>query len=625
MVKNFNFSQKILTAASLVVITAFLIFTFYNDQLQKKSISNNIDASLHDMSMLTASNISNWLTGRILLVESASENLAAAQSAQDIRRALGLRAIRSAFDFTYFGKADGSFTIDPDKAMTSGYDPRARPWYKLAQEQKGTVLTAPYVDSNTNDLVMTIASPVEGQGVVGGDLSLDALVKIINSLDFGGIGYAFLVDKNGQILVHPNKKQMTKSLRDIYSGAVPSISSQLNEVTEDGKVRVISFAPVKGIPSLQWSVGVSIDKKLAYQALQDFRSSALIATIISVIGIIVLLGIVIRMLIKPIREMNNAMHDIAQGDGDLTMRLAVKSNDEFGRLAKSFNQFIHRIHDSIKQTSNATVTMNEVARQVLDASNSSMENSDNQSYRTTSVAAAINQLGAATQEIARNAAEASQQVTTARNLANESNLTVTSTIGSISDLSTKIRNSCNKISLLNSKTVDIGHILEVIKGISEQTNLLALNAAIEAARAGEAGRGFAVVADEVRSLAHRTQGSALEIQRMIEELQVGAQDAVQVMTESQQFSEHSVEIANKAGALITMVAQLIEEIDGVNQSVASATEEQTSVVDALNLDVNEINNLNDEVVANLRTTLGACESLDRHAGHLQVLVDSFRT
>ena len=197
-------------------------------------------------------------------------------------------------------------------------------------------------------------------------------------------------------------------------------------------------------------------------------------------------------------------------------------------------------------------------------------------------------------------------------------------IRAMRELSAKISASCSQIEALNAKTVDIGQILEVIKGISEQTNLLALNAAIEAARAGEAGRGFAVVADEVRNLAHRTQSSAQEIQQMIEQLQVGAGASVQTMTESQRQSESSVSIADRAGERLGEVTQRIGEIDGMNQSVATATEEQTAVIESLNMDITEINTLNQQGVENLQSTLRACGDLDQQARRLKQLVDSFR-
>ncbi|MFC4864250.1 methyl-accepting chemotaxis protein [Pseudomonas sp. MAHUQ-62] len=624
MIKNLRFSHKILLAASLVVIAAFSLFTLYNDYLQRNALRDDLENYLQEMGDVTASNIQNWLSGRILLVESVAESLAANSSPEAVPALLQQRALSSTFAFTYYGTQDGQFTMRPDSAMPEGYDPRTRPWYQGAKSAGGTTLTEPYVDAATGQLIMTIATPVQSLGVAGGDLSLQTLVQIINALDFDGMGYAFLVSSDGKILVHPNKDMVMKSLRDIYPQNTPAISTGFSEVELDGSTRILTFAPVKGLPSVNWYIGVSVDKDKAYSMLSEFRASAIIATVIAVVIIMILLGMLIRVLMQPLHIMGRAMQDIAQGEGDLTRRLAIHTQDEFGELASAFNRFVERIHGSIREVSSATNQVNQVAKLVLNASNSSMSNSDEQANRTNSVAAAINELGAAAQEIARNAADASHQASSARTLAEDGRQVVERTISAMNELSGKIRASCGNIETLNSKTVNIGQILEVIKGISEQTNLLALNAAIEAARAGEAGRGFAVVADEVRNLAHRTQESAQEIQQMIEELQVGAREAVTTMTESQRYSEQSVEIANQAGERLGSVTHRIGEIDGMNQSVATATEEQTAVVDSLNMDITEINTLNQEGVENLQATLRACADLDQQAARLQQLVGSFR-
>ncbi|UVL33609.1 methyl-accepting chemotaxis protein [Pseudomonas sp. B21-041] len=628
MNKNLRFSHKILLAAALIVIAAFASFTLYNDWLQRNAIRDDLNNYLNEMGEVTAGNIQTWLSGRILLIENAAQNIAINPEPANVASLLEQKSLTSTFMATYLGDATGHFTIRPDTKMPDGFDPRVRPWYKGAEGSSTSTLTEPYIDAATGQLIISIAtaSKKAGQsvGVVGGDLSLQSLVDTLAARDFDGMGYVFLVSADGKILVHPDKALVMKSLKEAYPQDTPRISSDFSEVTVDGKTRIVTFAPIKGLPSVNWYIGLSVDKDQAFAMLSEFRTSAVIATVIAVAIIIALLGMLIRLLIQPLHVMTRAMEDIADGEGDLTKRLTIVNNDEFGVLGTAFNRFVERIHGSIREVSSATGQVNEVALRVVAASNSSMYNSDQQASRTSSVAAAINQLGAAAQEIARNAAQASNQASDARGLAEDGQQVVDRSIKAMNQLSSMLSASSSNIESLNSKTVNIGQILEVITSISQQTNLLALNAAIEAARAGEAGRGFAVVADEVRNLAHRTQESAQQVQNMIEELQVGARESVSTMSDSQRHSQDSVEIANLAGERLNSVTQRIGEIDGMNQSVATATEEQTAVVESINVDITEINTLNQEGVENLQATLRACSDLEQQASRLKQLVGSFR-
>ncbi|ROZ86965.1 methyl-accepting chemotaxis protein [Pseudomonas neustonica] len=622
MAVQLSFNQKIVSAACVVVIAAFAAFSVYNDYLQRKTLQDNLQTYLADAGSLTAENISNWLSGRILLLE----NLAANTQSEGAYRLVPLlqqKTLEQTFEFSYLGAANGDFTMRPDSAMPADYDPRTRPWFKDAKASGKTILTAPYVDAATGDLIMTIATPA-GPDVVGGDLNLKVISGIINALEFNGLGYAFLVSGDGDILVHPDTDLQMKKLQDVYPQNTPQINSALSEAVLDGQKRMLTFVPVHGLPGVEWYVGLSVDQDKAFASLTSFRISALIAAVIALAAIVLLLSLLMRYLLQPLNSLGHALDNIAKGEGDLTKRLPVHSRDEFGRLAMAFNQFVERIHESISQVAQTSSELNDVALRVLDASNANMASSDQQSARTNSVAAAINQLGAAAQEIARNAADASTQASGARDGAEQGSEVVSKTIAAMQELSNKIRQSSKTIEQLSNKTEDIGRILEVIQGISEQTNLLALNAAIEAARAGETGRGFAVVADEVRNLAHRTQSSAQEIQVMIEGLRSDAASAVTLMSDSQQYSEHSVSVAAQAGERLHQITLGIGEIDNMNQSVATATEEQTSVIESLNVDITDINMLNQEGVDNLQATLRACTSLEQQVTRLRELVGSFR-
>ncbi|MCI0912041.1 methyl-accepting chemotaxis protein [Pseudomonas putida] len=629
MTKNLKFSHKILLAAALVVAVAFTCFVLFNDYRQRQSLRSDTQANLQDLGRLTAGNIRTWLDSRVQLLASLAQQIAVdGPGKTSLDRSLALPVYASNFQLTYFGGQDGSMLSVPAGNRAADYDPRARGWYKAASAGSQTIVTEPYISASAGKLVITLAAPVQQGGrligVSGVDTDLQTISNLINTLDFDGHGHAFIVNGEGKILIHPKADLALKTLADVYPDNTPHISSGLEEVVLDGRRQFISFTHVDGVPSADWYVALVVDQDAAFAMLGELRTSAIVATMIAILVIIALLGLLIRVLMEPLHLMGRAMHDIAEGEGDLTRRLAIHAQDEFGSLAQSFNRFVERIHESIREVASATGQVNAVATQVVSASNASICNADQQSSRTNSVAAAINQLGAAAQEIAQNAALASQHSSEARGLAEDGQQVVGRTIDVMNQLSARISDSCGNIETLNAHTANIGQILDVISGISQQTNLLALNAAIEAARAGEAGRGFAVVADEVRNLAHRTQESAQQVQRLIEELQAGAQMAVSTMNQSREHSDQSVGIANQAGARLGSVTQRIGEIDGMNQSVATATEEQTAVVESINVDITEINTLNQEGVQNLQSTLRACTDLEHQVERLKHLVGSFR-
>lgn len=624
MNNRLGFGQKILLVAALLLVAAFGAFAVYNDQQQGRAIHRDLQRNLHGIAQVTAGNIQNWLAGRQRLLESLAEVLSRSDERQRSQW-LRQKTLKDAVAFVYFGTEQGQFDVSPPTEMPEGYDPRSRPWYAAARNASGSQLTEPYVDANTGQLTMTIAAAVAGLGVVGADLDLQALVKSINALDFDGMGYAFLVDGKGKVLVHPDAKFLMQPLSALFPGVVPSLKAgTLSETASLEGERVVMFMPVQGLPGVDWYLGISLARDHAYAMQQDFRWTVLTATLVAVCSLLVVMGSLVHLLLRPLRDLAKAMTNIAHGEGDLTRRLPINSRDELGLLAGAFNQFVERIQGSIREVGRTMGQVERVASQVIGSTTRTLEDSQVQTERTSSVVAAINQLGAAAQEIASNASRASVQAGTARAQSLEGRAVVGRNIEAMTHLSTLIASSGAHIGQLNGKTEDIGQILEVISAISQQTNLLALNAAIEAARAGEAGRGFGVVADEVRNLAHRTQQSAQQVKLLIEELQNGAGAVVGAMAQSQSHSGQSVEIARLAGQSLAQVTGSIEQMDGMNQSVAAATEEQSAVVDALQGDISEIERLNQAGTEQMRSTLDACAQLRDQVQNLTSLVERFR-
>ncbi len=625
-----SFSRKILLTASLVVIAAFGLFTLYQDKRQEQTTQEKLESELVSNGRLLANNIRNWLDGRGHLVTQLAQQLETSEESEEaIRKLLDQEVYRKLFLSISLGTSQGKFFTAPDSPMPEGYDPRTRGWYKQAIEAKRLVITEPYLYAGTNRPALAIAYPIEvnGQqtGVAAGAITLDNISEMLQAANPGSDGLAFLVNDSGRILLHPTGELVFKTLAEAYPRTTPRIATGLQEIEEGDETKLLALTPIMELAGNNWYVALLIDKAVAYQPLSEFRSTAYSATALSVLTVLILLGALVHWLMRPLTEISHAMQDIAGGEGDLTMRLTARGTDELAALANSFNRFVARIHNSVSQVALSAQELHAVAEQVLTTTDNLVASSDEQTNRTTSMATAIVQLGATAQEIAHSAADASTQASDAKRQSESGALTVKQTLSSIEKLTSEITTSGSAIDSLASRTLDIGKILDVIQGVSAQTNLLALNAAIEAARAGDAGRGFAVVADEVRGLAHRTQASAQEIQQMIEELQAGASKVVSAMTASQMRGQQTLEIADHAGQHLMSVTTRIGEMDSVNQSVATATEEQTIVIESLAQQVSEISRLNQNGMGNLRATQGACARLEEQASNLLRLVGGFRT
>jgi len=354
------------------------------------------------------------------------------------------------------------------------------------------------------------------------------------------------------------------------------------------------------------------------------------ATVLLLLAVGLVLGvfgawIISHLISRPLRMAVNTMNDIAAGGGNLACQLHVDGRDEIGQLCLAFNRFVEKIRAIVSQVSGATAQLAAAAEQMSHISSSANTGVQRQQQETEQVAAAMNQMAATAQEMAQNAGLAADSAAQADTQAAGGRQVVAQTVDAIDNLARAVEQAAEVIHQLEDDSDSIGTVVDVIRGIAEQTNLLALNAAIEAARAGEQGRGFAVVADEVRTLASRTQQSTAEIKAIIEKLQKGASDAVAMMTKGRVQANASVEQAARAGAALAEITASVDNITDMNRHIADAAAQQEQVAEEINRNIANITQVAEQTAEGTRQLAVSSTQLAQLAEQLQGLVGQFKT
>ncbi len=622
MMKNLSLKQKILLSVVIALSLVILLLSWQSYSSQKSLLLQGSQEQLQRLGTQQAERVSDWLAARRDVIQ-ALGNKAGAEPLNALQQA----QVSGRFQLTYFGESSGKMNDSDPSINRDGYDPRSRGWYQEAMSKGGLIVTKPYLDVAYNIMVVTLAQPVSG-GVVGGDLSIASLVEDVTKMQLPADGFAIMMHKDGTIIAYKDAAKAMKPASEIDN----DLTNALIEQSKSSKELVPAYFDNEGrdkllwaadIPDTDWELVLVLDKAALEAPLSSLLMTQLGMALLVLVGSILAISWLVSMLLGPLSKVSQALARIADGNGDLTQRIKIDANDEVGQLANSFNRFVGSQHQLIANIRQLANELNADAERSLVTNQAAVDELQRQQQEVTMVATAVTEMASATMEIAGNAENTAAAAQQSAQSSEQGKMLVNKTRQSINGLAEEVGQATEVIGELSRHAQAITSILSTIQGIAEQTNLLALNAAIEAARAGEQGRGFAVVADEVRVLSRRTQDSTQQIQSTIETLQQTTARAVSLMQTSQSLADNSVQDADAAAAALEEITQAVSLISDMAGQIATAAEEQTQVTGEITQNTTAIKDVSDEITASAMRDLDQAHSLKGRAADLNQQVSTF--
>lgn len=619
-----------LTAATVAITTIVTVAITVGSYVQMRSqlIHTGIRNEASGTAVGVSALIKEWISTRKAIVTAGVQ---AVQTADDPLPGVVQTAKSGKFQAAYLGTPDKKMIQDHDMQLPAGYDPTQRPWYKENVNASGTVMTAPYIDLSTKKLVISFVAPATKNGtflgVLGTDVLLDDIVANVLGIKLVGDGYAMLIGKDGQVLVHRDAARVTKPAGELAPELKPESlaeyakSGDLHEITLDNTSKYIYVHVIEGADLF---LVLAVDKNAALAPLSALLWQAIVVLVVILAVVIPLTGVLVGRMLASIRQIHGKMVEIAGGGGDLTRKIEIAGNDEVAETAEAFNRFLEQIRSMFVRIDQESVRLTAGVKDIHGAVETLSSDSQRLAELTAENAAAIEEITVSISHIADNSHDADRLAKDTDNLSLESVSAIRDVAGETSRSAQEVEELSAMLDGLSVRAQEISGIIRVIKEIADQTNLLALNAAIEAARAGEQGRGFAVVADEVRKLAERTSQATVQITGMIEGVDGETRKAVESMqstlTAVRSGAQHSNETADK----ITAIRENINVVTAKIDEIALSTKEQHSATTAMAQAAEKITNQTLHSDAALQRAAEEVRRLNELALSLRGLFSNFR-
>lgn len=624
---KFTLGKKLALSASVALLIVGSSLTTLHYFESRNNIETGISQQISNTGKVFAANVSYWLTSKQMsmtsVVADASDDTLLAQLRQ--AKASG------GFDNVFLARPDGS-QINANGATlpSNNNDPRQWKWYQQALIAPNDVyFSTPSIAAATQSYVLSLGKVLSRNGtpvgVLGADVSMREILEQLKQIQLPGKGSAFFIDRSGMILGHNDSNALNKQVASLY----PSLTSNtLQSLEASGGEKFLLNEKgqrlyVVPIDHQDEKLVLVLDNDLLLAPLQRSLWTAVGTLLIILVVSLVMVNALCMWLLRPLGGMSRGLQVIASGDGDLTQRITQLSDDEVGELGRHFNQFIGSLHTLISHVRQQAVQIGKESNLALNRSSDSAQSLAGLQQELTLVATAVTEMASATQEIAGNAERTAVTAQQSSASSLKGLELVRKTQGSIVDLSSEINAAAGVVHELSEYSQSISHVLTSIQSVAEQTNLLALNAAIEAARAGEHGRGFAVVADEVRMLSQRTQESTKSIQATVSNIQRITLNAVERMSNSTSLAERSVADAQQAYNSLEEITEAASEISGMSQQIASAAEEQSCVTEEITRNLISIKTLGEDLVEGSLAAEKQSLSLQEHANDLNGKVARF--